>query len=57
MFTPAAVRAAAQELFRPSHHTTGRQAPFETLAPDEQAAWDEDARAILTAAQEAQETA
>lgn len=50
---PAQVRAAARVLFKRSHRTTGRQAPFDALDPEEQAAWDDDALAVLIAARDA----
>lgn len=49
------VRAAAHVLYTRSHHSTGRQAPFNALDPDEQAAWDDDALAVIHAAQGNQE--
>lgn len=50
---PTQVRAAARVLFQRSHRTTGRQAPFDALDPEEQAAWDDDALAVLIAARDA----
>lgn len=44
------VIAATLELYARSHHSTGRQTPFENLAHEEQAAWVEDGRAVLSAA-------
>lgn len=51
--TDAEVEAATRVIYVRSHHSTGRQAPWERLDLEEQVAWLEDGRAALTAAKEA----
>src|SRR5699024_1747963 len=51
--TDAEVEAATLELYVRSHHSTGRQTPFESLDHEEQVAWVEDGRAVLDAARSA----
>lgn len=51
--TDAEVEAATRVIYVRSHHSTGRQAPWERLDLEERVAWLEDGRAALTAAKEA----
>lgn len=51
--TDAEVEAATRVIYVRSHHSTGRQAPWERLDLEEQVAWLEDGRAALIAAKEA----
>ncbi|MGP5376343.1 hypothetical protein ACTXM8_10160 [Brachybacterium alimentarium] len=51
--TEEEVEAATRVIYVRSHHSTGRQAPWERLDLEEQGAWLEDGRAALTAAKEA----
>src|SRR5699024_7778295 len=51
--TDAEVEAATLELYVRSHHSTGRQTPFESLDHEEKVSWVEDGRAVLSAARAA----
>ena len=51
--TDAEVKAATLELYVRSHHSTGRQTPFESLDREEKVSWAEDGRAVLSAARAA----
>ena len=51
--TDAEVEAATLELYVRSHHSTGRQTPFESLDREEKVSWAEDGRAVLSAARAA----
>ena len=51
--TDAEVEAATLELYVRSHHSTGRQTPFESLDHEDKVSWVEDGRAVLSAARAA----